>query len=196
MIDYRIATSDDMQQVAIVHEKCFPEYFTTLFGSELLAKYYEEFLKETPLFVVAVDDNNLIGFCMGYDRRIAQAKNKFIQNNKATLSRRIIKLCISFNKLAIKKSVDFIKSRFTKKKPALVNAEGDLLSICVLDDYKGKGIATALVNCFEKALLQNSICDYTLGVYKDNLGAIKFYKKMGMSIAAEDDEEYKFYKKL
>ena len=107
-------------------------------------------------------------------------------------------LCLSFNKLVMKKCWNFVfgtRNKDDTNKPK-IKAEADLLSICVLQAYRGQGVAVELVNQFEKRVADSGKKDLTLAVYQDNERAIAFYKKMGYVIAGEDGDEYKMYKCL
>jgi len=197
MIEFRDAVYDDMNAVAALHKECFKGSFIAYWGNYLIAKYYEKFIKENCPFVLAFDEGELIAFCMGYYDG-SNARNAFLQENKLRLALRLLVLCFSFNTLVIKKCWNFVFG--AKKKVELevkkVKAEADLLSICVLDAYRGTGISVELVKQFEERVLAAAKNDLTLAVYQDNGRAIAFYKKMGYAIACEDGDEYKMYKKL
>lgn len=105
-------------------------------------------------------------------------------------------LCLTFNKLAITKCIAFIKPKKDSNEVRKTQAEGDLLSICVMDVCKGKGVAMELVSEFEKLLRDKRIADYTLSVYKTNKRAIHFYEKCGLTFYEDRNDEIKMYKKL
>lgn len=57
------ANIDDLNKVAKVHIRCFPDSFSTQLGEKILLKYYLEYFKENPeLFYVALDNDKIIGF--------------------------------------------------------------------------------------------------------------------------------------
>lgn len=194
MIEVRSANINDMSQIADVHKACFKGYFISLLGSKLISLYYQAFFIELPLFCVACEGDRIIGFCMGYNRFNTRAKKEFVSKHKFRLFFRVLLLMFSFNPIVYKKCFSYLFKNTTSNYQNV--ATGDLLSICVLDKYRGKGVAYNLLITFEKLLLDNNINDYTLGVYKDNRTAIRFYIKNGMSIVYEDEEEYKLYKHL
>ncbi len=197
MITYRDAINSDMSKVARLHIACFNGTFIASLGEKLIATYYLEFLKEGGPFVLAFDDDKLIGLCMGYYKG-SQARNQFISRNKVSLGLRVLGLCLSFNKLAISKCWNYLfpaKEKSGVEKPK-IEAESDLLSICVLDSYRGQGVSKRLVEEFEKRLNKAGKKDVTLAVYTDNDRAIAFYKKIGYSIVGEPTDEYKMYKEL
>lgn len=71
-----------------------------------------------------------------------------------------------------------------------------LLSICVSKDAKGLGIARLLVDEFEERVTKYGYEGYTLTVHKSNERANAFYKKIGMSVYKESDNEYGYLKKV
>lgn len=195
MTNYRIAKSIDLPRIASVHIECFPGTFIASFGNTLIEKYYEEYINEENLFIVAEENNDIQGFCMGY-RTGCKARDSFMQKNKLRLAMRMAWLCMTFNKLAISKCLAFIKPKKINNDVRKPQAEGDLLSICVTDACKGKGVAKELVTEFESLLRSKEITDYTLSVYKTNLRALYFYEKCGFSFYEDRGDEIKMYKKI
>lgn len=197
MITYRDATESDLTNIAGLHIACFKGTFIAYWGENLIARYYQKFLEEGGPFVLAFDDDKLVAFCMGYYDG-SNARNAFLQDNKHRLAFRMLVLCLSFNKLVLQRCWNFVFG--SKKKGGQdakkVKAEADLLSICVLGTYRGKGISVELVKQFEERVVKAGKNDLMLAVYQDNGRAIAFYKKIGYAIACEDGDEYKMYKKL
>ena len=193
MITFRDAIESDMPAVARLHEVCFQGTFIASLGESLIADYYREFLAEGGPFILAFDDEKLVGLCMGYYTG-SEARNAFVAKNKGRLARKLLGLCLSFNKVAIKKCFGYLFSR--KKASGAPRAEADLLSICVLDEYRGKKVSRRLLEEFEKRAIEAGKKDVTLSVYKTNGRAIAFYKKMGYSVCDKDADEYKMYKLL
>lgn len=195
MIKYRIASLTDLSSVTKTHIECFPGTFISSFGNNLIQNYYKEYIEEDNIFVVAEENNGILGFCMGY-RTGSKARNRFMQKNKKRLILRMAWLTLSFNRLAISKCLNFVKSKKTKNEVRKPAAEGDLLSICVTDKCKGKGVAKKMVEEFEALLKKKGVADYTLSVYKTNQRAINFYKKCGLSFYEDRDDEIKMYKRM
>lgn len=191
----RLAEISDLNEIANVHELCFKGTFISSFGHNLIKKYYEEFFNELPLFVVAEENNQIVGFCMGY-KSGSIARRLFIKKNVIALSMRMLYLCICFNSIAISKCMNLLMHKKNHSHEVKRNAEADLLSICILDPFKGKGVSKDLVNKFEELLIEYNLHDYTLSVYKSNYRAISFYNKMGFNIISEADNEFKMYKHL
>ena len=193
MITCRDAVESDMKAVARLHEACFRGTFIASLGEALIADYYREFLQEGGPFVLAFEDEKLVGLCMGYYAG-SGARNAFVSKNKGRLVRRLLALCLSLNKVAIRKCFGYVFSR--KKTAGAPRAEADLLSICVLDEYRGKKVSRRLLEEFEQRVSAAGKKDVTLSVYKSNGRAIAFYKKMGYSVCEKGTDEYKMYKSL
>lgn len=193
MIVYRNASLKDMEQVSVVHEQCFPDYFLTLFGTDLLSKYYAEFLNENDLFIVACEGEEIIGFCMGYYGN-STARERFEINNKMAIIRKLLILCLSLNKLAIKKCFNRLINRKSADKKFIPDV--DLLSICVLPDYRGTGVSKEMVELFERRCLNSGhkISNCTLSVISNNTRARNFYEGIGYQILEEKDNEIKYIK--
>lgn len=79
-----------MKAVTELHKECFPDYFLTSLGENLLEKYYLEYLIENDLFVLAYDTDTeqLAGFCVGYYQG-SEARKVFEQKNKMKLAGRL-----------------------------------------------------------------------------------------------------------
>ena len=197
MITFRDGTKSDLNSVARLHIACFKGTFIAYWGENLIERYYQKFLEEGGPFVLAFDDDKLVAFCMGYYDG-SKARNAFLQENKLRLALRMLVLCLSFNKLVLKKCWNFAfgAKKKVEQNAKKVKAEADLLSICVLETYRGKGISVELVEQFEERVFAAGKSDLMLAVYQDNVRAIAFYKKIGYVIACEDGDEFKMYKKL
>ena len=193
MITYRDAVENDMPAVAQLHKTCFKGTFIASLGERLIADYYREFVLEGGPFVLTFDEEKLVGLCMGYYAG-SKARNAFVAKNKGRLAGRLFGLCLSFDGLALKKSWGYVFSR--KRAATAPRAEADLLSICVLDEYRGKKISRRLVEEFEQRVLAAGKKDVTLSVYKTNGRAFAFYKKMGYTVYEKGADEYKMYKLL
>jgi len=201
----RDAVLTDMDALAKLHSESFNNHFLPKLGNKLLSKYYKEFLNDENIFIVSVDvENNINGLLLG-TANSSIGRNSFIKNNKIKLTLRVALLCLKFDLDTWKRVKNFIKSKMKvdyKEVKQTENFEifsGDylsLLSICVSEKAKGMGISKLLVERFEEKLKTNSYEGYRLSVYKSNYRANGFYKKNGMSIYKESNEEYLFVKKL
>ena len=186
-----------MPAVAALHRECFEGTFIAYWGKSLIARYYQKYLEEGGPFVLTFDGDKLVAFCMGYYEG-SSARNVFLKENKIRLALRLAVLCLSLNKLVQKKCWHYFfgASNNDSASRSKVKAEADLLSICVLSEYRGQGISIELLRQFENRVAASGKKDITLAVYQNNGRAIAFYQKVGYAIAGEDGDEYKMYKAL
>lgn len=205
MIHYRNATREDMDEVAQVHILTQPEYFTSTLGADLLSKFYTEFLIEDDLFIVAYDDekNKVVGFCMG-NYCGCRAEKSWEKKYQKQIIRKLLIKCLQFNRLAISRSLRRAKDLIIKKKAN--NNEvyfSHLLSLGVLSEYRGRHIASTLIDEFENKCLQNfsqnlsegcAVC--TIGAYKWNTAGCKLYENKGYRVFEESKMKLKFTKDL
>ena len=86
---FRNAASSDLKDICNLHKVCFPNNFSTRLtrGKKLLMRYYEEYLKTEPeLFFVAISNDQLVGFCMGYKRENNMHEDTFFKRNKLSIA--------------------------------------------------------------------------------------------------------------
>ena len=206
----RQATLEDMPFVADVHVQCFPkdEHYTTLMGGgdNLTQKMYEAYLREENLFLVAEDKNKIIGFCMGYMYG-SNAMDSFYRDNVGKLFKRTLTLLLHGHPLAWKKVWGIMKQLIRRilKKP-LHNAiqltidrnapTASLLSIGVLESYRGKGVSTHLFEAYGNLLQSKGVKAFTLSTWVTNNRGIAFYHKVGMRVRQQIDDEIEFIKDL
>lgn len=199
MITYRNAVPEDMRAAAQLHKVCFPDYFLTSLGENLLEKYYLEYLLENDLFVLAQDTETeqLVGFCMGFYRG-SKARETFEKKNTLKLAGRLLILCLQFNRQAISRCWNRL---FPEKVASSENTDENepspdigLLSICVSPDYRGTDIASHLVTAFENQSKIHSGQSCMLYVRSDNSRARRFYEKMGFAAHAENGKEISYVK--
>ena len=205
----RQATEQDLTSIANVHIECFPDSFSTrlgkakFFGGVLLTKFYKEYLEKVPeLFLVAEnDEKELQGFCMGYYCEDNNYMKNFFKNNFFGIGLRILWLLLTIDNTAWKK----LKGTFKKSNPfEVLNHEVeaiqltdkvDLLSICVLPQCRGNGMAQELINCYEDVLKEQKRKICILTVATDNGRGVHFYEKNGYIPYKEAKEQARTYSK-
>lgn len=197
-IVFRKAMPNDLKQIASIHISSFPNTFISSLGNHLICNLYFEYIKENSPFILAEKSGCVIGFCMGYYNS-SHANNRFIKNNRIRLIFRMFILLICFNKLAWSRTKIHLKSLIKNEKsdtPVFSKKIADLLSICVIDDYKGQGVSQKLVSLFESELELNEVKYYTLSVLKNNKRAISFYKRIGLKVYTENESKFVMIKHL
>ena len=181
MIEILRAKKDDMNEVAKLHKKIFNSYFLSSFSISIIEGYYETYLDQDDLFFIARNNVNkkIVGFVMGY-LSSSKARKIFISKYKYRLFINVFLNMMLLKKVVWKKIFSILNnknsnSNYEKKQ---TNKYGDLLSIGILKTYRGKGISKDLLLHFENQLRKKNINKYYLSVYKDNMPANRFYKKI------------------
>ena len=199
----RQANLDDLKQLVKVHIACFPDSFSTQLGEKLLTKMYTEYIVESPeLFLLAEEEGKVIGFVMGYYFDSEDCLRRFRKKNQIKFFSKTLWLLLMRNKPAWKKinsiihpgsgfiTIDTSINQYNKSEMA------DLLSICVLSEYRGKGIANKLIDEYEKVLIEKNRLICTLTVADINGRGISFYEKHGYTICREAKGCKTYYKVL
>lgn len=198
----RQATIEDLPSIATVHSKCFQDSFSTALGLGLLEKFYFEYISKIPeLFLVCEnDDHSIIGFCMGYYMEENHYMRSFISNNRARVVMKLICRLAVLDKRAWKKVLKRRKVNWVITNPKFDdiprNQRGDLLSICVLKEYRGNDYANQMISEFQRVLKQHNRKICMLSVSTSNLRGIRFYEKKGFEKYREGDRGIRTYAKL
>lgn len=204
---------EDISEVSKLHMSSFQGEFLHSFGDEFLNIYYENYLNNPDaLLLVAKTQNKIIGFVAGavnQDKMIQYLyRKKFFYISWLALKKFL--LSDSFRRYVIKRKFhvgNALMSRFFpkmkkqdvgsgKKNIEIDQKTCSLLSIAVLDNYRGCGIALNLVSAFETAMKNKGVSKCELCVKRENSRAISFYKKAGWQKGYETRISINFKKKL
>ena len=212
MIKIRLVNINDLTQIAKIHQVNFPDSYSSqlnkyqqiLFGG-LLEKFFKEYLDDFPeLFWAAEVDGNIVGYCLGYYMEKDNQMNNFIRKNRGLLLLKTVLLMILGYTPTWKK----ILSRFcysSKEQWEIVNTDyehilnnerGDLLSICILPEYRGTGISGKLISAFLDAMKSKGKKLCLLSVLSNNIRAIIYYEKNGFILYRTRGEIGRTYMKL
>ncbi len=133
MLDFEIRGFEqkDLESVMEINRTCLPENYSSSFFLEIFEKYPEAFL-------VALNDNRVVGYIMCRLERGFSEMSRF---------------------------------RLVKK--------GHVVSIAVLPEHRGRGIATELVRRAMKGLVEKEAEECFLEVRASNRSAQELYKKLG-----------------
>ena len=184
-VSIKQAQIPNVSGMAHCHIFAFPGRFMTEMGPRWLSALYRFFIKHPGgVCYVAVDSaGQEVGFAVGGEPDIRQQflRSAMLRYPHIILWKfltsslvRAVLLEELFKKLHLKReeiSSEHIGTHKTTTKC------GNLLSICVLPDYKGAGIASRLIETFQKACAVKGYRRLTLSVLSDNSRAIAFYKK-------------------
>lgn len=199
MLHVRIAESKDLEHIAKTHIECFSNHFSSSLGERLLKKYYECFLNAYPdLFLVALDNNQIIGFAMGYPFQGGNQTRRFIHKHFFLFSLRFLFLLfIRFDKRAWGKVFSKKEKYFSYEYPPFdCLRTGDLLSICLGKNYRGSGLAKEMLDKFIAQLSKRDFNFCVLSTNNDNFSAQKFYEKNGFVLGAKTSKAFHYYKHI
>lgn len=183
-----IKTKDiSIEKVVDCHLDVYPDSLYSKLGREFLIKtflWYQKNPEKRKL--LAYEQNDIVsGFLT---MRLIGDKDSFFHYIFSTFIYSIIK----FPKAVINKK--FISKIFSKniiKNKSVVNSSStELMSLGVRTQNRNEGIATKLINEFERIAKSYSSKTLILSVRKDNSNAIGFYLKHGWGINHESDIEF------
>lgn len=209
----RQANVNDLAGIAKVHATCFPDSYVTQLskhkwlGGSLLPVFYKVFMDDNPeLFVVADDDEKgIVGFCVGYYMDKDDQVSRFMSDNKMLIGIKTIVLLLTGNKQTWRKMFARLKHKPSVSDWTIVNDKyecygnnqrGDLLSVCVLPEFRGKQHAQGMMELYLKQMKDHGRKICLLSVKQDNARAIKYYERNGFELYRTRGNEGYTYMKL
>ena len=182
------------------HINAFPGRVMTEMGYHWLCALYLFFIKHHGgICLVAVDTGDkIVGLAVGGDPKI---RDGFLSSAifryphlifwkflcKRLVRRVLLKeLARKFHR---RPAVD--NSGDTKRQSVMIRS-GNLLSLCVLPDFKGTGVGGKLIESFKLACAAEGYKHLTLSVVSENTRAITFYKKHGWHMSGKSGASIKF----
>lgn len=173
----RHATTDDVDQIVLIHQSAFEGFFLTSLGLSFLKQYYSSFIKnKETVTLVAADNNEVLGFSAA------------TMMSRGFNSRLVKSSLVSYAWLGVKmlftspKSLMRLLRNFSKKNREVPDNEdyGELFSIGVRSDQQGKGIGKILLKQTESLLKENNVVRLSLTTDSiNNEATLGFYHSMG-----------------
>ena len=204
MINYRLATKKDIEEIARIHINEFSDYFLTVLGEKLVYSFYKSYYETNNILVVAEKNKEIIGFILGTDSSLA--REKFFEENFNKIFWKLFKEFFKGNRVlwnGISRRLFFIKEAIAVKlygKNNIISRRETssyrLLSIAIKSEEGESNIAYYIETFFCKQLLEKKIKRVGLSVKKDNERAISFYKKCGYGIEKEEETAIYFIKNI
>ncbi len=162
-------------------------------GGNLLIPFYLEYLNDNPeLFWVADDEEKgIVGFCMGYYMDNDAQMHRFLKEHKWKIVWKTMLLLLLGNRPAWHKVISQIRHKPSVSEWQIINTKyesinnskrGDLLSVCVLPEYRGKGYAQQLMDSFLAAMKRSGREICLLSVDTDNMAARRYYERNGFEV--------------
>jgi len=182
------------------HINAFPKRFMTEMGHHWLCALYLFFIKHRgSICLVAVDTGDkIVGLAVGGDPNI---RNEFLSSAMFRyphlifwkfLCKRLVRRVLLMElvrKFHRSRAVD--NSGDTKEQNVVIRS-GNLLSLCILSDYKGTGVGGKLIESFKLACADERYKCLTLSVAAENTRALAFYKKHGWRRSGKSGASIKF----
>lgn len=199
----RQAKRSDLAEIAEVHKRCFPDSFSTVLGAGLLTKYYQEYFDEQPgLFLLSEEEGKITGFCMGYLVGAENLAKRFVRRNAFAIAAKMVARLLQGNKAAWSKVKSLVSSgdRVEYLNEAFDMVQGkqkvDLLSICILPELRGSGVAQSLISAYEEQGRKFDRDYCILTVRNKNARGIRFYEKQGYVVQKRTEQKLSLIKDL
>jgi len=167
----RFATDKtDLKQVSIIHASSLKDGILTSLGQGFLFNFYKNTKGQKNIFtLVAVEKGKIIGFATGAVELNSVTGVLFPKLWKDALIA-VIKNPILIPKLI---QIPFYPSFKNVKK------QGEIFSLAVEYDYRGRGIGEKLVDSCKKEFIKRGYNEFIVSV-RGKTKANRFYKKIGM----------------
>jgi ribosomal protein S18 acetylase RimI-like enzyme len=179
------ARREDLDAIAALHARAFPDAAITAFGPEAVRRYYQ-WLLEGPhdaALMLAWRGDQLVGFCAaGWFRG---AMRGFLRANRLYLAARVLRhpsllrteLVRERIALAVRLTWRFSRARRSAE-PQDVRRFG-VLSIATHPEARGGGAGRALMREAEARARGEGYDSMILTVHPDNARAVTFYEQLG-----------------
>jgi ribosomal protein S18 acetylase RimI-like enzyme len=162
-----------LEQIAKIHLLAYSsDHFTSGFGFDKLIQYNLRLIEASDLSVVAVDNNEVLGFIIAGEN-VAAGVSKFTRENRGWLMLQLVKR----PSILLTKIISMIRIRINPTQPS--KAKFRLLSISTTPGSQSKGVGKEMLHFFEQELLRRGVPYYGLSVKNMNRRAIKFYERHG-----------------
>lgn len=168
----RLANKDDCLKIAKIHVQEIKHGFLSELGEKFLYYFYQAIINSSNTFLIVAENNNLVvGFVSGstdLKKFYKEFFKKYGFKVFLILLRRILNIII------IKKVFETIK--YSKKEDFL---KAEFLSIAVLTNFQGLGIARKLLDKFISEMKKRNITKFKVIIGENLTRAIGFYEKNG-----------------
>jgi ribosomal protein S18 acetylase RimI-like enzyme len=194
------AQEEHIPDMVQCHIKSFPGSFMTEMGYHWLCALYRFFISHNgSICRVAVDtDGEVVGLAVGGYSHI---REEFLSSAIFRYPHLIFWKFLS-KRLVRRVLLQELAGKLRRKRNANHSGDivapkdevrwGNLLSIGVLPDYEGTGVAGKLIESFQLACKTEGYKRLTLSVEKENSRAIAFYKKHGWRQSDVSGESIRF----
>lgn len=170
-----IKNTEHLNQIAEIHQLAFSNVLSGTIGKRFLKYYYKRIIEKGFIFVCFID-NHIAGFVSGITDEGKFYNIKFYLYAMWGIITHIYSYKAIINLIRyIKRSINLYTENYTS----------ELLSIVVLDNYRGKGIGKQLVKTFDDFMVKNGIEIYKVFTDMEFSTGYKLYDKLGFSLHRE-----------
>lgn len=160
-----------LEQIAGIHALAYSDdHFTSSFSLEKLIEYNLRLIEASTLSVVAMEDDEVLGFIISGEK-VSAGVSKFINENRGWLMLQLLRS----PRILFAKILAMIQARFAPVQPS--EAKFRLLTIAIKPGIQSKGVGKEMLYFFERELLKIGVSCYGLSVRNKNSRAIKFYER-------------------
>lgn len=196
MMQIRLANQNDIDRIVDVHMCAFPGYFLSRLGRSIVWRLYSEYLlcADGAISIIGGVDDSVKGFVVGTYPGGVNVGKTFYRNNFYRVAVAVFFALLRADRIIwsglwwrLRRIKSAVRARFGAKEkngrsePRMALGAvrvGWLVSIATLPDARGLGLASGMVEAFEREQALHGVNRVMLCAYKDNARAIAFYKKM------------------
>lgn len=183
-VHIRPAADPDVEAIADIHRKAFPNLFLARFGAGLTRRFFRHFLSlEATIMWVAVRDSDLIGFIAGDTKKenvYGSFMVRFFWPNLVS----IIMWCLIRPQNTLVAARYFLDKHLMSGKITISAAAPELSHIAVEKAFRKSGVGRKLVEALQTDLADRGISNCDVIVDSNNEMAVKFYQRMRFCKAA------------
>jgi len=168
-----------VKAVVELHVECFKDSFLANLDSDILARMYENYVtSELGRAYAYVDNGKVVGF-------VAGAINPSVYYNQMIKKRGLgilwltLKRAFREPKFLVSIARRSMGGFFRPDESEDAYRKASLDVIAVKREYRNRGIARQLAETFLNELRKSDVSNVTLGVSPENMGAKRFYEKIG-----------------
>ena len=166
---------ENFNDIVKMHKFAFSNVLSGQIGKKFLKNYYKCIIKKGFIFG-CFSNNHLVGFISGIIDEDNLYNIKFYLYAIWGIITHIYSIKVVINLFRyIKRTINLFNE----------NCKSELLSIVVLDDYRGKGIGKQLVKVFDDYMIKNGIEIYKVFTDMEFSSGYWLYDKLGFSLHRE-----------
>jgi ribosomal protein S18 acetylase RimI-like enzyme len=198
----RTLALEDLKAVAAIHKDAFPDSFLSLFGVDVINRYYEWQTKSPNECypIGAFEGGNMLGFCfagvfpdseIGFLRRNILLIIKYLFWNPKILFHPLFMEKAKYTCEAIIHHIKKVQK--VKEQPAKRLRKFGILSIAVDPDIQQSGVGRLLMAEVERIAVEKQFDSMRLSVHPDNQKAFLFYQDLGWEKTIDSEGSWNGY---